>query len=60
MTPLEMAKQRASKLTCRKCPKIEIVDNIAYCGVSGKILLTKYLDIAICDGKRLKEQQNER
>lgn len=55
MTPLEMAKQREKKLTCRKCSKMEIVDNVAYCGVSGKILLTKYLDIAICNGKRLKE-----
>lgn len=57
MTPLEMAKQMAKKLTCRKCPKMEIVDNVAYCGISGKILLTKYLDIAICNGKRLKESE---
>ena len=50
MTPLEMAK----KITCKKCPKMVVVGNIAYCSVNGKILLPSLLDTCVCRGERLK------
>lgn len=51
MTPLEKAK----KMNCRKCPKMEVVGKIAYCSVNGKILLPSLLDTCVCKGERLKE-----
>lgn len=55
MTPLEKAKE----LTCSKCQKMEVVGKIAYCSVSGKILLPSLLDICVCNEERLKESDND-
>lgn len=54
MTPLEKAK----KICCKNCPKMEVVGNIAYCSVNGKILLPSILDYCVCHGERLKEIEN--
>ena len=58
MTPLEKAKEKAKEMTCRKCPKMEVVGKIAYCSVNGKILLPSLLDMCVCHGERLKESDN--
>lgn len=54
MTPLEKARE----MTCRKCQKMEVVGKIAYCSVSGKMLLPSLLDTCVCRGERLKESDN--
>ena len=54
MTPLEMAKKKRKTLSCRNCPKMEVVGNLAYCSVNGKILLPSLLDTCVCRGTRLK------
>ena len=56
MTPLEKARE----MTCRKCQKMEVVGEIAYCSVNGKILLPSLLDTCVCRGERLKESDDGR
>ena len=56
LTPLEMAKLKVKRNTCKTCSKSERVGNVLYCGVSGKIILPMFEDVEICYGKYLKER----
>lgn len=51
LTPLEMAKLKAKRYTCKTCEKSERVGNVLYCGVSWKIILPMFEDMEICRGK---------
>lgn len=59
MTPLEMARARAKKISCATCPKSERVNGVLYCGVSGKIILPRFENICVCRGMRIKGNANE-
>lgn len=56
LTPLEMAKLKAKRNTCKTCSKSERVGNFLYCGVSGKIILPMFEDMEICRGRHLEER----
>ena len=38
MTPLEMAKQHTARKCCQNCADMEIVNGVAYCMKSGKLI----------------------
>lgn len=38
MTPLEKAKQKTAIRTCQSCGNMEIVNGVAYCKESGKLI----------------------
>ena len=38
MTPLEMAKQRTAIKNCQNCDDVEVIDGVAYCKKSGKLI----------------------
>lgn len=61
LTPLEMAKLKAKRNTCKTCSKSERVVNVLYCRVTGKIILPMFEDMEICHGKYFggKELENE-
>ena len=44
MTPLEIAKKRSAVKTCMNCADMEIVNGVAYCKRSGKLLHPYLLD----------------
>lgn len=56
LTPLEMAKLKAKRNTCKTCSKGERVGTVLYCGVSGKIILPMFEDVEICRGRHLEER----
>ena len=55
LTPLEMAKLKAKRNTCKTCSKGECVGTFLYCGVTGKIILPMFEDMEICYGKYLEK-----
>ena len=38
MTPLEMAKRKTAIKNCQNCSEIELVNGVAYCKKSGKLI----------------------
>ena len=44
MTPLEMAKKKTAVKNCQNCKDIEIVNGVAYCRKSGKLIHPYLLD----------------
>lgn len=38
MTPLEMAKKKTAVKNCQNCEDIEIINGVAYCRKSGKMI----------------------
>lgn len=56
LTPLEMAKSKEKRNTCKTCCKGERVGNVLYCGVTGKIILPMFENVEICRGEYLKER----
>lgn len=38
MKPLELAKQRTAVKNCKNCADMEIINNLAYCKKSGKLI----------------------
>lgn len=56
LTPLEMAKLKAKRNTCKICRKGERVGNVLYCGATGKIILPMFEDMEIFHGKYLDER----
>lgn len=38
MTPIEMAKQRTAIKNCQNCADMEVIDGVAYCKKSGKLI----------------------
>ena len=51
--PIEMAKQRTAIKNCQNCTDIEIIDGVAYCRKSGKLIHPYLLnDTAKCPHER--------
>ena len=49
MTPLEMKKQRTAVKNCQNCGDLEIINGVAYCKRSGKLIHPYLLsEMAIC------------
>lgn len=53
MTPYELAKDKEKQpKPCGKCEKSERINEVLYCTVSGKIILPRFENLSICNGKR--------